>query len=165
MAEEEKKEDQFGFTPEGEEIGYVDLDGAAFIAMKTARDTPGEYGSGYQNIPMAFELSESRETEDHYVITLSFRPQGTFPGAPGSEQFYVTKEGVVDLRQVLDLPRPLGKSRLPVILVGVGAVVVVGVIVAVIAGFTMGGSPVVHTLTTSANPSQGGSVSPGGSNT
>ena len=127
--EEEKKEDQFGFTLEGEEIGYVDLDGATFIAMKTARDTPGEYSGGYQDIPLVFELSESRETEDHYVITLSFRPQGTFPGAPGSEQFYVTKEGVVDLRQVLDLPRPLGKSRLPVILVGlvgVGAVVVVG---------------------------------------
>ena len=99
--EEEKKEHRFGFTPEGEEVGYVDLDGATFNAMKAANDIPGEYGGDYQNIPMAFELSESRETEDHYVITLSFRPQGTFPGVPGSEQFYVTKEGVVDLRQVL----------------------------------------------------------------
>jgi len=110
-ARKKRKKDQFGFTLEGEEIGYVDLDGAAFIAMKTARDAPGEYGGGYQDIPLVFEFSESRETEDHYVITLSFRPQGTFPRAPGSEQFYVTKEVVVDLRQVLDLPRPLGKSR------------------------------------------------------
>jgi len=25
MAEEEKKEDQFGFTPEGESLGYISL--------------------------------------------------------------------------------------------------------------------------------------------
>ena len=167
--EEEKKEHRFGFTPEGEEVGYVDLDGATFNAMKAANDIPGEYGGDYQNIPMAFELSESRETEGHYVITLSFRPQGTFPGVPGSGQFYVTKEGIVDLRQVLDLPRLAEGRRIPIIPITIGiGVVIVGVIVAVIAGPTIGIPPVVpvvHTLTTSASPAQGGSVSPGGSNT
>ena len=107
---------------------------------------------------MSFELSESRETEDHYVITLSFRPQGTFPGVPGSEQFYVTKEGVVDLRQVLDLPRLAEGRRIPIIPITIGiGVVIVGVIVAVIAGPTIGIPPVVpvvHTLTTSASPAQ-----------
>ncbi|MCS5669654.1 MAG: hypothetical protein NZ876_19935, partial [Dehalococcoidia bacterium] len=79
---------------------------------------------------------------------------------------YVTKEGVVDLRQVLDLPR-LAEGRHIPITIGIG-VVIVGVIVAVIAGPTIGIPPVVpvvHTLTTSASPAQGGSVSPGGSNT
>ncbi len=39
MAEEEgKKEDKFGFTPEGEAIGYVSLDQAQAQAMEHARE-------------------------------------------------------------------------------------------------------------------------------
>ena len=38
MAEEEgKKEDQFGFTPEGEALGYISLEEARVQAMETAR--------------------------------------------------------------------------------------------------------------------------------
>ena len=52
---------------------------------------------------MAFDIREESETEDHYVITLSYRPQGDFAGEPGQEQFFIEKEGVVVLRQILSL--------------------------------------------------------------
>ena len=55
MAEEEKIEDQFGFIPAGESLGYIFLKQAGVLAMRTAREIPGEYGSSYQGIPMALD--------------------------------------------------------------------------------------------------------------
>ena len=70
-----KEEEKFEFTPEGEALGYISLDQAGVLAMQTARDTPGEYGSQYQDVSMAFEVSTGQDTEDYYVVTLSYRPQ------------------------------------------------------------------------------------------
>ena len=81
--------------------------------MQTAGETPGNYGSQYQGVPMVFQEMEDTETEDHYTITLSFRPQGDFSGTPGQEQFFIQKEGTVALRQVLSLPRLTGGRRFP----------------------------------------------------
>ena len=55
MAEEEKIEDQFGFIPVGESLGYICLEQAGVLAMRTAREIPSEYGSSYQGIPMALD--------------------------------------------------------------------------------------------------------------
>jgi len=55
MAEEEKIVDQFGFIPAGESLGYISLEQAGVLAMRTAREIPGEYGSSYQGIPMALD--------------------------------------------------------------------------------------------------------------
>ena len=125
MAEDQSnKEEKFDFTPEGEALGYISLDQAQVLAMRTARETPGAYGSSYTDVPMAFEVVEAEETEDHYTITLSFRPQGEFTGTTGQEQFFIEKEGNVALRQVLALPRR--RSRFPFALVAIGLVVVAG---------------------------------------
>ena len=82
MVEDEgkKEEDKFEFTPEGESLGYISLDQARVLAMRTAREAPGAYGRRFRNVLMAFEVVEDEDTEDHYVITLSFRPQGQFSG-------------------------------------------------------------------------------------
>ena len=136
MAEEEK-DDKFDFTPEGEAIGYISLDQAEVLAMRTARETPGAYGRSFRDSSMAFDVVASEETEDHYRVTLSFRPQGAFIGTPGQEQFFIEKEGSVAHRQVLSVPG--GGKRIPIVPVAVG-VVVVGVIVAVAAVFALGGS-------------------------
>ncbi len=41
MVEEEgKKEEQFGFTPEGEALGYISSDQARLMAMEMARGKP-----------------------------------------------------------------------------------------------------------------------------
>ena len=87
MAQDEGKqeEEKFDFTREGEVFGYISLDQAEVLAMRTARETPGAYGPNYVDVPMAFQVVESDETEDHYRITLSFRPQGEFRGRPGRE--------------------------------------------------------------------------------
>ena len=131
MAEDQgKEEEKFDFTGEGEAVGYISLVQARVLAMSTAREIPGEYGSSYQGVPMAFEVTVATEDEDFYNITLSFRPQTTFSGRPGQEQFFIEKEGTVAHRQVL-FPPGRGR-RFPVLPVAIG-LVVVGVIAAVAA--------------------------------
>ena len=90
MAQEEgkKEEEKFEFDAAGEARGYISLDQARVLAMRTAREAPGVYGRRFQNVPMAFEVAEEQETEDYYVVTLSLRPQGEFTGTPGVEQFF-----------------------------------------------------------------------------
>ncbi|MCI0779678.1 MAG: hypothetical protein J4N93_00160 [Chloroflexi bacterium] len=139
--QEKKDEEKFEFTAEGEALGYISLDQARVLAMRTAREAPGVYGRRFRNVRMAFEVAAEEETEDHYVVTLSFRPQGTFAGTPGQEQFFIGKEGAVEHRQVLDVPRVAGR-RFPLIPAAVGlvgvAVAVVAVVV-VVGGFGGGG--------------------------
>jgi len=106
-----KEEEKFEFDSAGEAVGYISLDQARVLAMRTAREAPGEYGRRFRNVTMAFEVVEDNETEDHYTVTLSFRPQGQFTGAPGQEQFFIEKEGAVAHRQVLSLPVPEGGRR------------------------------------------------------
>ena len=66
MAEdpEKKDEEKFEFDAAGEALGYISLDQAGVLAIQTARGTPGEYGSQYQDVPMAFEVSNGHDTED-----------------------------------------------------------------------------------------------------
>jgi hypothetical protein len=47
---------------------------------------------------IAFEVISEEDPEDHYVVTLSFRPQGDFEGTPDQEQFFMKKEGTVAVR-------------------------------------------------------------------
>ena len=168
MVEEEgKKEDQFGFTPEGEALGYISLDQARVLAMRTARETPGVYGRRFRNVPMAFEVAAEEQTEDHYVVTLSFRPQGEFTGTQGQEQFFIEKEGVVALRQVLSLPQRAGERRLPVVPVAIGLVaVVIAVVVGVVFAVGSGGvdDGIEDTASTSASlpPANASPVIPAG---
>ena len=138
MAGDAGKQDEkkFDFTREGEALGHISLDQARVLAMRTAREAPGAYGSRFRKVPMAFEVVEDNETEDHYVVTLSFRPEGAFAGSAGQEQFVIEKEGGIAFRQVLTVPRRRG--RLPVIPTAVGFVIVGG-IAAVAAVFAIGG--------------------------
>ena len=66
-----KEEEKFEFTPEGEALDYISLDQARILAMRTAREAPGDYGRRFRNVSMAFELVEANETEDYYEVTLS----------------------------------------------------------------------------------------------
>ena len=107
MAEDQgKEEEKFEFTGEGEAVNYRSLAQARLLAMQTARESPGEYGSQYQGVSMAFEVVVAVEEEDYYTITLSFRPQGDFLGSPGQEQFFIEKTGVIARRHVSGLPEP-----------------------------------------------------------
>ena len=126
-------------TLAGETLGYISLDQARILAMRTAREAPGDYGRRFRNVPMAFELVEANETEDYYEVTLSLRPQGTFAGTQGQEQFFIEKEGDVAVRQVLSLPTAAGGRRFPVIPAAIGLVVVVIVAVAGVVFATAGG--------------------------
>ena len=88
MAEEEgKKEDQFGFTSEGEALGYITLEQARVQAIELARANPDFYGPSYRRVTLAHEVISQEEGEDYYDIRLSFRPAGRFRGEPGAEQF------------------------------------------------------------------------------
>ena len=68
MAEDggKKDEEKLDFDSAGQAFGYISLDQARVLAMRTARDTPGEYGRRLTDVSMAFEVVEEEETEDHY---------------------------------------------------------------------------------------------------
>lgn len=129
--EEGKKKDKFDFTPEGEAPGYISLEQARLLAMRTARDNPGNYGRALEGVRMVFDVVEQEEGEDYYVVTMSFRPEGDFAGTPGQEQFFIEKEGVVADRQVRSLPRITAARRFPIFPVAIGLVVAVAVVVGV----------------------------------
>ena len=118
-----KKEDQFGFTPEGESLGYISLEQARVVAMRTARDQPGDYGREFSGVRMVFDLVQQEEGEDYYIITLSVRPEGDFEGRPGEEEFFIEKEGNVAYRQLRSRPRK-GKGGFPKGRAAIGVVIV-----------------------------------------
>ena len=123
--EQGKKEDQFGFTPEGESLGYISLEQARVEAMRTARDDPGDYGRGFSGVRMVFDVVQQDEGEDYYIITLSVRPEGDFDGRPGEEEFFIEKEGNVAYRQLRSRPRkakggfPKGRAAISVVIVAI----------------------------------------------
>ena len=135
MSESDSKpdEEKLEFTPEGESFGYISLDQARVLSMRTARESPGVYGRRFRNVPMVFEVVVEEETEDYYVVTLSVRPAGTFTGSPGQEQFFIEKEGIVAHRQVMALPTlPKGRRlRGVTVIVGLAMLAAVGVVVAI----------------------------------
>lgn len=75
---------------------------------------------------MEFTVAESAEEEDHYTVILSFRPEVGFTGRQGQEQFFISKEGEVAHRQVLNLPGTKGRRSRLIIIAGVA--VAVGVV-------------------------------------
>ncbi len=96
MAEEEgKKEDQFGFTPEGEALGYISLEEARVQAMEAARGDASYYGSRFQQVDLAHEVirHDEEEGEDYYDIRLSFRPAGRYTGQPGGRAVHHRQAG------------------------------------------------------------------------
>ena len=117
----------------------ISSDRACILAMQTARESPGEYGRGLGEVSMAFEIAAQEDTEDHYVVTLDFRPQGAFSGTPGQEQFFIEKNGEVAHRQVLSLPEGSKGRGLPVLPTAVGVAAVAVVAVAVVGAMTLTG--------------------------
>ncbi|MFP6868479.1 MAG: hypothetical protein VCE91_03880, partial [Nitrospinota bacterium] len=111
---------------------------ARVLAMQTASSVPGDYGRSFRGVAMVFEVVESGEDDDYYNITLSFRPQGSFDGTPGQEQFVIGKDGTIAVRQVLSSIVREG-GGFPVIPVAIG-LVVVGIIAVVGAVFALSGS-------------------------
>jgi hypothetical protein len=134
--QDKKDDEKFDFTAEGEALGYIGMEQAQVRAMRVATETPGDYGSAYSGTRMAFDVAQSEDREDDYVITLSFRPQGNFSGSPGQEQFFIEKDGTVAHRQVLALSRP--RRGIPVVPFVIG--VAVAVAVAIVAVLAVGGA-------------------------
>ena len=130
-ADEGNKEDQFSFTDQGESLGYISLEQARVVAMRTARDQPGDYGRRFSGVGMVFNVVEQEEGEDYYVVTLSLRPQGDFEGTAGQEQFFIEKEGNVAHRQVLSLPKTK-RGGFPAVPVIIGVVIVAAIAVAAV---------------------------------
>ena len=132
MAEEDKQEDKFDFTAAGDEQGYISLQQARILAMRTASEEPGNYEQGLATAGMVYEVAEQKEGEDYYEITMSFRPEGNFAGTPGREQFFIAKDGRIARRQLLVLP--IVSRSFPI----VPTVIVVVALVAVVAVAAIG---------------------------
>ena len=139
--EDTEEAEKLEFAPAGQALGYISLNQARVLAMRTATETPGAYGTTYADVPMTFQVVEAEETEDHYVITITYRPQGVFAGRPGREQFFIEKEGSIAHRQVLALPRR--RRRVPFGPIAIGSAITVAVAALALgialAGGTLGG--------------------------
>tara|TARA_B100001146_G_scaffold217600_1_gene222349 strand:- start:134 stop:496 length:363 start_codon:yes stop_codon:yes gene_type:complete len=119
--------------------------------MQTARETPGEYGGRFRDSSMAFEIAESSEDEDYYIVTLGVRPQGDFSGTSGQEQFFISKEGEVAQRQVLSLPRTGGSGGRMISIVA-GVTVAVVAIASVVAFAIVGNGSVTESAKSTPTP-------------
>ena len=97
---EDKKEDSFEFDSAGEAVGYISMAQARVLAMRTFRDEPGNYGAGFEDIQMVFEVAGSEQDSEEdgglFHIRLSYRPEGNFEGQPGIEEFILTDVGEMD---------------------------------------------------------------------
>jgi len=99
---------------------------------------------------MSFEVVETNEIDDQYLITLSFQPEGQSRGAPGREQFFIEKGGHVDRRQVISIPGRANKQRNPLVFAALSLIAIVGVVVVVVA---LAGGGDDASLPTAAEPS------------
>ena len=106
MAEDEgkKEEENFDFTPEGEAVNYISLDRAGLLAVEYARGHVDFYGPDYADQELVWKVLSQDENEDYYDIRVSYRPQGTFRGTPGVEQFGIDKTGNIRRRRRLRAP-------------------------------------------------------------
>jgi peptidylprolyl isomerase len=138
MTEEDNQEDKSGSTIDGEAQGYISLQQARILAMRTAAEEPGNYGQGLASAGMVYDVAEQKEGEDYYEITLSFRPEGNFAGTPGREQFSIAKDGGIAHRQILALPNL--KRSIPAVPVTIAlvALVAVAAVAAIGIGLTTG---------------------------
>ena len=85
----ENKEDKFDFDDSGETLAYISAEQARLVAMRTARDEPGNYGAAFSGVGMVYQLVELEDGEDYYIVTMSLRPEGDFASTPGQEQFFI----------------------------------------------------------------------------
>ena len=112
---EDKKEDSFEFDSAGAAIDYISMAQARVLAMRAARDEPGNYGAGFEDIQMVFEVAGSEKDSEEdgglFHIRLSYRPEGNFQGQSGIEEFILTDVGEMEIRQVLSWP--VGESVTP----------------------------------------------------
>ena len=60
MPEEEKQEEKYDFTADGEAVCYISLAQARFVSIQTARETPGDYGDRLSGVTMVFAIIESK---------------------------------------------------------------------------------------------------------
>lgn len=92
-----------------EALGNLTLDQAAQLAVSTALSTLGEYGPEFNDVSMSFEVAETSETDDQYLVTLSFQPEGRIGVAPGRDNSSL-KRGVMSIDGKL-LAFPVGPKH------------------------------------------------------
>ena len=66
-------------------LGYIGMEQAQVLAIRVAKESPGNYINAYSGSRMPFDVAQSYDKENDQVVTLSFRPQGDFSGKPGQE--------------------------------------------------------------------------------
>ena len=104
---DETKTDLFEFDEYGQEARYVSIVQARIAVIKHAQANHAGYGAGYTDMPLVWDLAETSSLDDDlYHILLHWKPAGDFQGTPGLEEFWVSKMGQLELRQVREWPKP-----------------------------------------------------------
>jgi len=114
----EDKKDQFKFTPEGEAMGYIDVDQAKVLARRFLTDIiPNTRQIKKRRLPHELDIGMTTETEDNYIVSVTFSATDAKSVRGGVAEIYVTKEGGIDHHEFKQFPRYHGLgSRLPIYL-------------------------------------------------
>ena len=145
MAEGEAREGTIDFDKASETRRHLSLEQAKILALETARNDPANYGRRFAALQMVFQVIKQEEEDDGYFVTLSFQPEGDFPGKPGLERFFIEKQGTVTGRQVLRLPSGRGQIHFhwkPLTVLGAVVALAVAAVVGSFAAGIWGGSEV-----------------------
>ena len=108
--EEDVGDTEERFEPEAprEAIRHISAAQARLLAIQTARESPGNYGRRNRRSRMDLQITELQEDEANYTIYISFRPEGSSSRILGLETFYITKEGDVVHREIVNSPEKSG---------------------------------------------------------
>ena len=140
--EEDARDNEEGieFESPREAIRHISPAQARSLAIQTARETPGNYGRRNRRSRMDLQITELQEDEASYTIYMSFRPEGSSSPILGLETFYITKEGDVVHREIVNFPGRIRRWLPIVVMVFLGMVAIGGPIVVSIVLSARGGA-------------------------
>ena len=117
----------------GQPVARISIDQAVRMAFQYARENREFYGR-HADSDLVWWFVSADETDDHYVVRLSYSPSREFHGRLGIDQFTIDKSGQMALRRIVRQPGTVWTSRIFVGSVGALAVVFAAVGVLFVSG-------------------------------
>ena len=105
----------------GQPVARISIEQAVRMAFQYARENREFYGR-HAGSGLVWWFASSDETDDDYVVRLSYSPSREFRGRLGIEQFTIAKSGQMAFRRIVRQPGSVWTSRLLVGSVGAFAV-------------------------------------------
>jgi uncharacterized RDD family membrane protein YckC len=83
-------------------VAETSLEEARSLTLRALTGDRRNYRELTPGSPLEFEISHAEETQDSFIVTLSFRPRGKLVMVMGQEQFRINKDGTFADRRILN---------------------------------------------------------------